>query len=785
MKQPPKEVGALRRLDVERRGVEQPVIVPVVEEEKREKNKSHSIQPQSLLLRCLFSATSSRGFAADNLFLVLKAFWLGEDCKSCIFSSKENDVNFNVIAPVFLSPYFLNRCKGNNAILEVWNATDEGDQLVGITLLPLHTFYLAYHDSLVTKTLLDCKLPVISVDNWLQVVSTKSGSQVGEVLCLLTFGSDEQVTQLEIKRGLRNCDKDPAPVSQEPSPSTLACTEATTGVHCLSVSVLKLNGVFGAKVDAECYVECNIPDVNGSLKKLKTSCTACGVESKLSSTLEYQAILPVGKCLSKFFSSLSKDCLTFEIFCKISSPRLKNIRVAEAHMPLSDLEFLEDQFSISEQPAFLSLALPVKIEGEKMPRLITNDHGTLVVRLEYSKAAKEALISTDDNRSSVATQTDESEKEDSEQLWSTTLLSQLQKLRVSKTSAVSKENTPKKTFRCHVKVEKAIQLPYTKTTTDTAITHSEPCTYVSISNVGDAKVSPVVLYSIDPAWNWSCELELPAHLLLEGSENLVLKVWQLPSCTDTPNTKSNTILCFAAVQIADLKYGLPKISGWFNLVNYSGKYCGKIYMSITPLESLPELMFPQRGVAKQNPFVLPLAASASIRPVEPPAPCKPNPFIDLSSSVMESTLRKQLMDFDELTTQLKENISDLRVELAPTAPGSAKATSESEEKGSCGSEASEEESSTDTVDSDVAKLLAKFDLETLHKIVEQLDDEVNKMNHGSKPDYVCSTKVAEQQSMPPRDSDSLVPPIEADRASIGSHSDSGISNSARKRHLQQ
>jgi hypothetical protein len=102
------------------------------------------------------------------------------------------------------------------------------------------------------------------------------------------------------------------------------------------------------------------------------------------------------------------------------------------------------------------------------------------------------------------------------------------------------------------------------------------------------------------------------------------------------------------------------------------------------------------------------------------------------------------------------------------------------------SESSEEESSTDSVDSDVARLLAKFDLETLHKIVEQLDDEVMKMSHCSKPDYVCA-KLAEQKAGEKGDEGrALVPVVEVDEsASVGSHSDSGISSSTRKRHLHQ
>lgn len=186
--------------------------------------------------------------------------------------------------------------------------------------------------------------------------------------------------------------------------------------------------------------------------------------------------------------------------------------------------------------------MPLKSADSEVSKLVTTGKGTLVLRLEYFQSDNNKTEKPDESKAStkatVSTQTEVQLSDfaeppaegdevgvgvdscNSEQLWSTTLLSQLQKLRISKTaSGAAKEETPKKTFRCLVQVEKAMQLPYLKMSTDTTITHSEPCTYVTISNEGDSNLSPVVLYSVDPMWNWSCTVDLPTHLLMEVAYN--------------------------------------------------------------------------------------------------------------------------------------------------------------------------------------------------------------------------------------------------------------------------
>lgn len=138
-----------------------------------------------------------------------------------------------------------------------------------------------------------------------------------------------------------------------------------------------------------------------------------------------------------------------------------------------------------------------------------------------------------------------------------------------------------------------------------------------------------------------------------------------------------------------------------------------------------------------------------------------------------------MTDLDTFSTLLKSRVSPTLEEPLTEVDNSADAVSVDEKQSS--SESSEDENSTNgSIDSDVAKLLAKFDLQTLHKIVEQLDDEVKKMNRCSKPDYVCA-KATDRKSAEKVDEE--VPAIEFDQASGGS--DSGIASTARKRHLPE
>jgi hypothetical protein len=140
-----------------------------------------------------------------------------------------------------------------------------------------------------------------------------------------------------------------------------------------------------------------------------------------------------------------------------------------------------------------------------------------------------------------------------------------------------------------------------------------------------------------------------------------------------------------------------------------------------------------------------------------------------------------LTDLDTFSTLLRGRASPTAEEAIPEPNKSGEVVSVDEEKQS-GSESSEDENSTNgSIDSDVARLLAKFDMQTLHKIVEQLDDEMTKMNRCSKPDYVCA-KTTDRKSAEKVDDE--VPAIEFDQASA-SGSDSGVASTARKRHLPE
>jgi hypothetical protein len=63
----------------------------------------------------------------------------------------------------------------------------------------------------------------VSVDNWVTVMHPVLGTQAGELLVLLAFGSDEQVAHMEHRRGLRLMslsDPEPQPLRM-PTPTNI------------------------------------------------------------------------------------------------------------------------------------------------------------------------------------------------------------------------------------------------------------------------------------------------------------------------------------------------------------------------------------------------------------------------------------------------------------------------------------------------------------------------------------------------------------------------------------
>ncbi|KAJ8937561.1 hypothetical protein NQ314_011796 [Rhamnusium bicolor] len=84
---------------------------------------------------------------------------------------------------------------------------------------------------------------------------------------------------------------------------------------------------------------------------------------------------------------------------------------------------------------------------------------------------------------------------------------------------------------------------------------------------------------------------LQKALSLDGIQNVASTVkkfvWRkATNAVMSPNTQTDVVLGFAAVDLTVLLAGFPNVQGWFNIVDFSGKCNGQINIHIIPLENL-------------------------------------------------------------------------------------------------------------------------------------------------------------------------------------------------------
>ncbi|XP_033608790.1 uncharacterized protein LOC111867995 isoform X4 [Cryptotermes secundus] len=159
----------------------------------------------------------------------------------------------------------------------------------------------------------------------------------------------------------------------------------------------------------------------------------------------------------------------------------------------------------------------------------------------------------------------------------------------------SAEADPESSFHVHVEIERAMHLQYYRQNEgDEAIAGkaTEPSTYVTfLLKQGSANESelqmftPLASHSANPSWCWHCDTWLSSDLLTNNCERMIFKVWQSVngSCKDPVR---DVLLGFAAVDLTVLLYGMPLVSGWFSITDFSGLCRGHIKISIMPLENL-------------------------------------------------------------------------------------------------------------------------------------------------------------------------------------------------------
>ncbi|XP_036326934.1 uncharacterized protein LOC118739611 isoform X1 [Rhagoletis pomonella] len=144
--------------------------------------------------------------------LVCERFWKSEPATSK--SEYSQMFYYQEQFAIIRDANFLNRVKRKHLKLQICQrpisaaAVDNNGnpkmplEPVGVVLLPLHQFFIAFSNEMMANRLVTEKLPVISIDAWTPILG-QNGEKLGEIKCLLAIGSEEQIKNLKLQRGFR------------------------------------------------------------------------------------------------------------------------------------------------------------------------------------------------------------------------------------------------------------------------------------------------------------------------------------------------------------------------------------------------------------------------------------------------------------------------------------------------------------------------------------------------------------------------------------------------------
>ncbi|KAG8234947.1 hypothetical protein J437_LFUL015515 [Ladona fulva] len=134
-------------------------------------------------------------------------------------------------------------------------------------------------------------------------------------------------------------------------------------------------------------------------------------------------------------------------------------------------------------------------------------------------------------------------------------------------------------FKVHIEIEKAIHLKCNAPISGAYVT------FWSFNKI-QLWITPNVQLGDHPKWNWHCDTHLNGDLLIKSSEKLILQIWTTKGTNTEPNPSVDLNLGSAAVDLRILIYGMPQVSGWFNILDLDNKCCGQIKITVTPVEDL-------------------------------------------------------------------------------------------------------------------------------------------------------------------------------------------------------
>ncbi|XP_029032080.2 uncharacterized protein LOC114870947 isoform X1 [Osmia bicornis bicornis] len=517
-------------------------------------NQEHTIEDKVLLHGLIYIAEGKQ-LPEVNTYLICRAFWREDKIKSQVCNNTTTPFyNFCQLVPLLYGNDLLDRIKDNYIIIEVYYRNNNVDNLLGLAKLSLHQFYIAYRDPRVLSHLLLSKYPVVGVDGWVPIVDPVTSQSYGQLLALVALGTAEQIALLEMSKGLRNMSVIPRTIVSE---SASNCTE-----HLLTPQQPMQNP-----------------------KQLQSNFETNATDSTMRRL--YSPNLRTQECQT--------DISTVKEF-KFNKESQEEVSDPEYSLSHNVIDHSTQVFNVNK--AIIDQAAQTETDLEEKKRIDAEEQ-TCINELYFNNASDDSdnnsikhnfQLPTNTYRSvGVGAEYDEESDQQVNTAHSNTTFNLPSVIHIENEANSSCNQT---TFRAIVEIECALHLPKVEKANETI----EPSTYVSfqankfdsLKHSNSYTVTNVVPRSCNPKWNWKCDTKLSTELLLHDEKRLILKIWRIfdPDISMQINLENDIVIGFSAIDLSILLSGFPTVSGWFHIMDFTGKCNGQIKVCITPLDNL-------------------------------------------------------------------------------------------------------------------------------------------------------------------------------------------------------
>ena len=85
-------------------------------------------------------------------------------------------------------------------------------------------------------------------------------------------------------------------------------------------------------------------------------------------------------------------------------------------------------------------------------------------------------------------------------------------------------------------------------------------------------------------WDFTADIRVDLEYLTDSRKRLIMKVWSLRGIS--PNVDQDQMVGFAAIDISPLQ-ALPRLYGWYNVLDWVGKCRGQVSLKMEPLKPVP------------------------------------------------------------------------------------------------------------------------------------------------------------------------------------------------------